>query len=372
MIKVGITGQAGFIGTHLCNFLSLKEKEINLVSFRDEIFNSEKELIQWTKKCDVIIHLAAINRHGDPQIVYDTNVELVKKLIDAIESSGTKPHIIFSSSTQEKLDNLYGKSKKEGRKLIEIWAKKTGSKFTGLIIPNVFGPFGIPFYNSVISTFSFQLTHEQKPEIIVDSDLKLIYIQELVEIIYDVIIQGIAKNPYPVEHTSVNKVSFILKLLESYKEQYYNNHIIPELKNSFEKNLFNTFRSYFDHKVYYPVLLEKHADERGIFTETVKTNIGGQFSFSSTKPGITRGNHFHIRKIERFIVIKGEALLKLRRIGTKEVLDYRLSGDKPSFVDMPVWYTHNITNIGKDELYTLFWINEFFDPADPDTFYKEV
>jgi UDP-2-acetamido-2,6-beta-L-arabino-hexul-4-ose reductase len=144
------------------------------------------------------------------------------------------------------------------------------------------------------------------------------------------------------------------------------------LNNIFEVNLFNTFRSYIDYSSHYPVILKKNQDRRGIFTETLKTSLGGQFSFSTTNPGITRGNHFHTRKIERFIVIKGKANIELRRIGQNEVLKFELDGENPSFVDMPIWHTHNITNIGKEELITLFWINEFFNPDDPDTYFENV
>jgi UDP-2-acetamido-2,6-beta-L-arabino-hexul-4-ose reductase len=144
------------------------------------------------------------------------------------------------------------------------------------------------------------------------------------------------------------------------------------LNSAFELNLFNTFRSYIDHSSHYPVLLKKNADQRGAFIETIKTSLSGQFSFSTTNPDVTRGNHYHTRKIERFIVIKGRAVIELRRIGTNKILHFELNGEQPSFVDMPVWYTHNITNIGDDELITLFWINEFFNPSDPDTYFDKV
>jgi UDP-2-acetamido-2,6-beta-L-arabino-hexul-4-ose reductase len=372
MIKVGITGQSGFIGTHLFNFLGLKKDEISMIPFHDDIFKNDDELAAWTWQCDVIVHLAAMNRHGDPQVIYDTNISLINKLLSALEKSGKKPHILFSSSTQEEKDNPYGKSKKEGRKILEKWSEKNGSPFTGLVIPNVFGPFGSPYYNSVVATFCHQLTHNEIPEIIVDGELKLIYVQELIEIIYRIITNKEVQNPFRVSHTSKNKVSEILKILEGYKKMYFDNHQIPEISSVFEKNLFNTFRCYLDLKTYYPVKLKKNEDNRGVFAETLKSQPGGQFSFSTTKPGITRGNHYHTKKIERFIVIKGEAMIKLRRIGTEEVFEFFLDGYEPAFVDMPIWYTHNIANIGKEDLYTLFWINEFFDPNDPDTYFEEV
>jgi len=372
MLKVGITGQSGFIGSHLFNYLNLQKEKIKTIPFEDEFFNNEDTLAEWAGKCDTIVHLAALNRHNDADVIYKTNLMLVSRLISAAEKSGKRHHILFSSSTQEERDNPYGNSKKEGRQMLQEWAQRTGGIFTGFVIPNVFGPFGDPYYNSVVATFSHQLTHGENPEIHVDGELKLIYVQELVEVMYGAILARESKNPYRVDHTSVSKVSRILELLNRYKTEYIENNIIPGFENSFEKNLFNTFRCYIDIKNHNPVTLKQNTDNRGSFVETIKTQLGGQFSFSTTVPGITRGNHFHTRKIERFIVIKGEAIIRLRRIGTDKVMEFKLTGDNPAFVDMPVWYTHNITNTGKEELYTLFWINEFFDPNDPDTFYEEV
>jgi UDP-2-acetamido-2,6-beta-L-arabino-hexul-4-ose reductase len=375
MINVGITGQSGFIGTHLYNYLNLKKEEITLIPFEDKFFQDDLKLKEFVSECDAIVHLAAMNRHGDPQVIYDTNIGLVKQLIAALEVTGKQKHVLFSSSTQEERDNLYGKSKRDGRELLEEWAKRSNSQFTGFVIPNVFGPFGNPFYNSVIATFCHQLTHSEQPRIDVDADLKLIFVSELVDLFYQRIKQPDSAGNvlrFDVPFTSENKVSEILRLLNAYKELYFDNHCFPELKSKFETDLFNTFRSYIDHSKRYPVLLKRNEDQRGVFVETIKTSLGGQFSFSTTVPGVTRGNHYHTRKIERFTVIKGTAVIELRRIGTTEVMRFELDGDKPSFVDMPVWYTHNIKNTGSDELITLFWINEFFDPADPDTFFETV
>ncbi len=371
MIKVGITGQSGFVGSHLYNFLGLHEN-IKRVTFEDSFFSDEKKLNEFVGSCDAIVHLAAMNRHNDQDELYKTNISLVRKLIDAMESENTSPHILFSSSIQEERDNPYGRSKKEGRELFIKWAERNNGRFTGFVIPNVFGPFGHPYYNSVVATFCHQLTHDENPKIDVDGQMKLIYVQELVEIIFDTIINKKGNNKYHVAHTSETKVSELLKKLEEYKDSYFNEGKIPRIKNRFDSNLFNTFRCYIDQESFFPFALTKHTDERGSFVETIKSNIGGQISFSTTKPGITRGNHFHTRKIERFAVIKGEARIEMRRIGTDQIHSFELSGDNPAFVDMPIWYTHNITNIGHEELYTIFWINEFFDPGDPDTFYEKV
>ena len=177
---------------------------------------------------------------------------------------------------------------------------------------------------------------------------------------------------YHVTHTSIAKVSEILNLLKNYKTEYQDKGEIPTINNSFELNLFNTFRCYMDIENHFPVKFTEHTDSRGNFVEIIRLGIGGQVSFSTTVPGITRGNHFHTKKIERFAVIKGKALIQLRRIGTDDVLDFYLDGDEPAYVDMPIWYTHNIKNIGDEVLYTNFWINESYNPENADTYFVEV
>ncbi|WKL45042.1 NAD-dependent epimerase/dehydratase family protein [Flavobacterium sp. ZE23DGlu08] len=372
MIKIGITGQAGFVGTHLYNTLGLFSDEFQRIDFRKEYFADSTKLNEFVAQCDVIVHLAAMNRHNDPQVIYDTNIDLVQKLIKSLQITNSKAHVLFSSSTQEERDNLYGKSKKEGRELMIDWAKTAGGEFTGMIIPNVFGPFGHPNYNSVIATFSHKLAHNETPTIDVDGDMKLIYVGELVNAILSEIRNGKGKSEIVVEHTSESKVSQLLLLLESYKTQYQDSGIIPAINNTFELNLFNTFRCYMDIANHFPVKFAKNTDPRGTFVEIIRLNVGGQVSFSTTVPGITRGNHYHTRKIERFAVIKGKALIQLRQIGTDKVLNFELDGNEPAYVDMPIWYTHNIKNIGDEELYTNFWINEFYDPNDPDTYFENV
>ncbi|MDE3236500.1 MAG: NAD-dependent epimerase/dehydratase family protein [Bacteroidota bacterium] len=372
MIKVGITGQSGFIGKHLYNTLKLFPEEFELINFQNNFFDDGELLRNFVSQCDTIVHLAALNRHEDPQVIYDSNISLVRRLIEALNSTNSKAHILFSSSSQEDIDNLYGRSKKEGRLLLSNWAKWSGGKFTGMIIPNVFGPFGKPYYNSFIATFCYQLTHEELPKIEKDSVVKLIYVADLVDYFIKAIRENIGNDLLIVPATNEYKVSEILGLLQTYTGLYFASGIIPKLENRFELNLFNTFRSYFDLFNYYPKKITKHTDARGSFVEIIRLGVGGQVSFSTTIPGIIRGNHFHTRKIERFAVIKGKALIQLRRIGTSEILNFYLEGDEPAYIDMPIWYTHNIKNIGEDELITNFWINEFYDPIDPDTYFESV
>ena len=372
MLKVGITGQAGFVGKHLYNTLGLYPEEFERIDFKRDFFEDESRLNEFVSGCDAIVHLAALNRHNDPEVIYDTNLKLVTKLIDSLKKTGSQAHVIFSSSTQEEKDNLYGKSKKKGRELLANWASESGGKFTGMVIPNVFGPFGHPNYNSVVATFCYRLSHNETPGIEVDGNMKLIYVGELVEEMLKEIRSGKSTDEVFIRHTSESKVSELLKLLQKYKEQYQDKGIIPELNTRFETNLFNTYRCYMDVAKYFPVKFTEHKDPRGAFVEVIRLNVGGQVSFSTTVPNITRGNHFHTRKIERFAVIKGKGLIQLRQIGTDKVLDFYLDGKAPAYVDMPVWFTHNIKNIGEEDLYTIFWINEFFNPEDSDTYFEGV
>jgi UDP-2-acetamido-2,6-beta-L-arabino-hexul-4-ose reductase len=372
MIRVGITGSKGFIGYHLYQTLALHKQDFTIIEFDRSFFNNDRILDEFISSCDVIVHLAAINRHNEPEFIYETNTSLVKNLVASLERTNSRAHLIISSSTQEERDNLYGKSKKEGRLMLSEWANKSGGSLTGLIIPNVFGPFGHPFYNSVIATFCHQVARGETPKIDIDGDLKLIYIGELVEEIIDVILKNDNTHELFIPFTTESKVSEILSSLQYFRKSYQDNGEIPILINDFEHKLFNTYRCYIDVASYFPKKFVEHSDDRGTFVEIARQGIPGQTSFSTTLQNITRGNHFHTRKIERFAVIKGKALIQLRRIGTNEVHDFYLDGNEPAYVDMPIWFTHNIKNIGEDVLYTIFWINEPYDANDPDTYFEIV
>lgn len=372
MKRIGITGQQGFIGYHLYQTLKLYPERYQLFEFSRSYFDDESMLDEFVAQADVIVHLAAVNRHHDPNSLIETNLDLVKKLIASLKRTKSKAQVIMSSSTQEERENPYGQSKKAGRSLLSSWSNTNDNAFTGLIIPNVFGPFGKPYYNSVVATFSHQLTHGEVPQVDNDTHLKLIYVGEVV----DEIIRSIesAENLHEkyLAPTAEASVREILVQLEYFKGLYFDQGEIPQFDCSFDLQLFNTFRSYIDITTYFPRRFKQYKDDRGAFVEIVRLNNGGQFSFSTTHPGITRGNHFHTRKVERFAVISGKARIQLRQIGKKDVFEFYLDGDEPAYVDMPIWCTHNISNVGTQTLYTNFWINEPFDPADPDTWMEVV
>lgn len=371
-ICVGITGQSGFIGWHLYNRIKLQDN-FALVNFEKNYFEDDKKLDSFVLECDCIVHLAGVNRCDDEKKLYNKNIELVNKLISSCKRLKKFPHIIFASSSQEKKDNPYGKSKREGRRLFTEFAKTHNATFTALVIPNVFGEFCKPNYNSVVATFAHKLLHNETPKIITDANVNFIYVGTLCEKIISFITDF--ENTHKVSTEEIlpdfqMKVSELLALFESFKNEYVNKNFIPNLENKNKINLFNTFRSYIDLKKQFPVILKKHSDARGDFVETVKVKTGGQVSFSTTIPGITRGEHFHTRKIERFTVLKGSAKIALRKIGSDELYTFTIT--EPGYVDMPVWFTHNVTNIGDDVLYLQFWINEFYNPDDPDTFREKV
>ena len=368
-MRIVVSGHNGFIGGHLVRNVNLNypNAEILLLErkdFKSQNFGSKIE------KNDFIFHLAGVNRADTEEEVVEENKELNLALINHlinIKFSGT---LFFSSSLQEDTNTLYGKAKKEARLEFDRLSGELGFKFYFLKIPNVFGPFCKPNYNSFIATFSDKLIKNETPNIIQDNSVVLIYINDLIHSILQLLEDHSPKINAEVLHEY--KVSEVLKKLLSFKERYLDKNEFPELNTFFDLNLFNTFRSYIDVKTAYPKKHILHSDQRGFFSELSRSGSKGQSSFSITKPEITRGNHFHTRKVERFSVIKGKARIQLRKYLTDEIISFELDGHSPSFVDMPVWYTHNITNIGDEELLTFFWINEPYDENDPDTYMENV
>jgi UDP-2-acetamido-2,6-beta-L-arabino-hexul-4-ose reductase len=372
-LNILITGSRGFIGQHLVNSLKYKSSfDYNLIGVNKNDFKNLDSLDSKVKKSTIIVHLAALNRHDDESFIYESNMLLSKILVDSIKRVGFKGKLIFSSSIQESLNNSYGKSKKDSRNLFIKESKLNGFNFSGLVLPNVYGPFGKPNYNSFIPTFCQKILNGRKVEIIENSKVLLVYIDTVVSLIINEIESKDSDFKIQVNPEKTISVNEVKDILIEFKTEYIDNNTIPKLENDFELNLFNTFRSFINIQDFFPIRYKDNIDERGNFIEILRSNSKGQYSYSTTKPNITRGNHFHTKKIERFSVIKGKSIIQLRRIGTDEIIELKLSGDNPSYVDMPVWYTHNILNIGDEELVTLFWINEPYDINNPDTYTEKV
>ncbi len=346
-------------------------EKFDLIPFQDSFYELGDNLQDFVKKCDCIVHLAGVNRDDSPDYIFKKNIQLSTELMAALEKTRSKPHILFASSAQELKDNPYGRAKKKARELWINWAQKNKVPFSGLIIPNVFGPFGKPFYNSVVATFCHQLIQNQHPTVNIDADLELIYVYDLADKIIDLILRKQSNPAEWITQAQSMKVSFLLKRLMFFKKSYIENSIIPNLKHPLEVCLFNTLRSFVEVNDK-PVFLKPNKDDRGSLVEIVKELTGGQVFFSTTHPGVTRGNHWHKNKIERFSVISGEAEIKFRKLGSTEITTIPCSGQIPSYVDIPVCYTHNITNTGSSELLTLFWTNELYNPDHPDTYFEPV
>lgn len=369
--KIGITGHNGFLGSHIKNIINYKSQNYQIVDFKRKFFHDGLSMSNFVNECDVIIHLAGLNRHNTPEEITKVNVQLAKTLSTALVSNNFKGSLIYSSSLQIYNDSVYGKSKKKAGEILAEAASNGRFSFINLILPNIFGPFGKPNYNSFISTFSDNLIRGKSPKIIKDEKVPLVYSESAaIHILNQIDKDGIHK--IDISQENVKKVSEVLYQLKDFYKTYFKRGIIPKLENNFEVQLFNTFRSALDHSKHFPKPHNLNLDERGYFSELIRSNSQSQVSYSVTRPGIIRGNHFHTRKIERFTVVQGEALIQMRRIGTKEQFDYMLSGEAPSYVDIPIWTTHNITNTGKKDLITIFWINEHYDPEDADVYYEKV
>jgi UDP-2-acetamido-2,6-beta-L-arabino-hexul-4-ose reductase len=366
MKRIGITGIAGLIGWHLHAYLYGK-KNIHIVKADRFIFSSKEKLAHFVASSDVVVHLAGMNR-GDEKMVIETNIKLANDLISACKSTASIPHIIFSSSTHIYRDTAYGNSKRECAKLFREWAEKSGALFTNLVLPNVFGEGGKPFYNSVVSTFCYQIANEEEPKIINDVKMEQVHAQQVVREIYN-IIHTARTGDIALTGTNIT-VSELLQKLRNFSE-IYRRHIVPDLANRFNLQLFNTYRSYL-YPYKYPVSVILHKDERGTLFEAVKSLNGGQTFISTTKPGILRGNHYHTSKFERFFVLSGQAKIRIRKLFSDKVVTFKVSGSKPQYIDIPTLHTHDITNTGKEDLLTLFWSHEIFDPEHPDTFPETV
>jgi len=367
-VRIVVSGHTGFVGGHLLRNLNLHFPNYNLILLNKEDFRSDN-FNNKIQNEDFIYHLAGVNRAETDNEVYRSNVEINSSILKHLKKINFKGKLYFSSSLQENSNSLYGQAKKKAREDFDRLSKKLEFTFYSSLTPNVFGPFCKPFYNSFIATFSHQLLNNQTPTIISDTKVKLIYIDDYISSLLE-LLEGKSKT-INFDFLTEIKVSEVLEKLKMFFNQYIQENKIPNLELKFDKELFNTFRSYINHKEFFPRSYQLHSDERGSFIELSKALTMGQSSYSTTNIGITRGNHFHTRKIERFSVIKGKAKIQFRKYLTDEIISFELDGNSPSYVDMPIWYTHNITNIGKEELLTFFWINEPYDQNDPDT-YPEI
>ena len=333
------------------------------------------ELQDYCSKADFVFHLAGVNRPEDPADFMRGNRDFTETLLETLDAAGNRCPVMISSSIQAALDNPYGISKRAGEQLLRDYTNRTGAKILIYRFPNVFGKWCRPNYNSAVATFCYNRAHDLPIQVNDrNTRLTLVYIDDVVE----ELLCALSGNEHlegdfcyvPVTHSVT--LGEIVDLIETFRTQP-DTLIMPEIPaGSFEKKLYSTYLSYLPkEKVSFP--LHMNADQRGSFTELLKTANCGQFSVNISKPGITKGQHWHHTKWEFFIVVSGHGLIQERKLGTDEIIEFEVNGEKIEAVHMLPGYTHNIINLSETEnLVTLMWANEIFDSSHPDTFFEEV
>lgn len=364
MKPVAMTGADGFLGWHTRVALLEQGNGASHIPVGEGF-----DLEQATATVDGsprLIHLAGVNRGSDDEVA-DGNVLFAEQMAQALRGAAKPPPVVvYANSIQATNGSVYGDAKLCAAEILASASAEVGAEFVDVRFPNLFGEHGRPFYNAVTATFCYLLADSQTPEVHQDRELALLHAQNAADLLTGAV--GLSEMARLVERESV---SGLLKRLSAISETYRRGDI-PDVATDFDRDLFNTYRSYvIDTQT--PIDLTRHADDRGSFFEIIRSHGGcGQSSFSTTVPGISRGDHFHRRKIERFTVLSGEATISLRRLFTDEVREYAVNGTRPAAVDMPTGWSHKIENTGQDLLYTSFWTNELFDPSSPDTIPEAV
>ena len=382
-MNILVTGAKGFIGKNLIatlnNIRDGKDKSFkinpNFNIFEYDVDTNPELLELYCKEADFVYHLAGVNRPEKTEDFMRGNFGFSEDLLYRLEKYDNTCPVMLSSSIQAELDNPYGKSKRAGEDLFFRHGMKTGAKVYVYRFTNVFGKWCRPNYNSVIATFCHNITHGLPIQVNDPSvNLNLVYIDDVIE----ELLRALSGYPsysdrkfcfVPVTY-SVN-LGMIAELLYSFHDSRQNKSIPDMTGEGFIKKLYSTYLSYLpENEFSYP--LKMNIDERGSFTEFIRTQDRGQISVNIVKPGVTKGNHWHHSKNEKFVAVSGKALIQFRRIDSEHVIEYHVSGDRLEVVDIPVGYTHNIINEGSADLVTIMWCNECFNPEKPDTYYLKV
>lgn len=368
MSTIAITGGHGFLGWHTAVRLRA-EHQADAVLIGRQDFDAPETLAAKLGEVSAVIHLAGVNRADSDEAVEQGNVAIAETLAEALGLLGRPVHVVYGNSIQASLDNAYGRGKAQAAQVLKGAAKAAGGTFADIRLPNLFGEHGRPGYNSFVATFSHAVANGQEPTVTGDKQVPLLHAQDAAEVLI-----GAAKNASNftlMPEGEPRGVTEVLRKLVDFHDKYGEGQI-PALPDKFSVDLFNTYRSYVFPQ-HFPFKGTVHADQRGELFETVRFHGGtGQTFVSTTVPGVTRGEHYHLSKIERFFVIKGEAEIALRRVLDDEVVTFRISGGDKAFVDMPTMWVHNITNVGDEELVTMFWADQLLNPAAPDTYWEPV
>lgn len=369
-MKVLITGANGFVGKNLMSTLNYRQ-DIEILTYTRK--DTLETLYSYCSEADFIVHLAGVNRTSNNDDFYATNESLTETIVKNLIQSNNIIPILLSSSIQSDLDNDYGKSKKAGEEIVLDYSKTYNVPVYVYKLPNLFGKWGKPFYNSVVATWCHLITHKEAIEISDrDIQLELVYIDDFVSsIIKNIDLKKREMNDFYTVKPSYHKtLGDIADLLYEFEENRDTLHI-SNMADEFTSKLYSTYLSYLP-VVRFKYSLMMHEDSRGSFTELLKANSFGQVSVNVAKANETKGEHWHHSKNEKFIVIKGKASIKFRHIFSDEVIEIIVSEEKFEVVDIPTGYTHNITNLGDEDLITIMWVNELYDPSDTDTYFEKV
>ena len=371
MKKVLVTGAKGFIGKNLV--LELKNRKTFEI-FECDVDTTEEQLAQFAKECEFVFHLAGVNRPQRTEEFMEGNYGFTTKLLEILQKNGNRSPILMSSSIQAKLDNDYGKSKKAGEDYILDYGSNNSIATYVFRLPNVYGKWCRPNYNSAIATFCNNIARGLEIKVNDRSTLlTVVYIDDVVNAFIDATDGIVARDDDGYCKVSIeDKITLgeIVDTLYSFKDSR-KTLSVANMNRGVIKKLYSTYLSYLPEDEF-AYDLRMNADARGSFTEFLRTDGQGQVSINISKPHIVKGNHWHHTKNEKFLVVKGTGVIRFRKIGTDKVIEYPVSGDKLQVVDIPCGYTHNIENVGDDDMVTVMWANEPFDKDHPDTFYEEV
>jgi UDP-2-acetamido-2,6-beta-L-arabino-hexul-4-ose reductase len=372
-MKVLVTGANGFVGQNL--LVRLKEEEIKFTTFTRS--DTIEDLEAKVQNCNFIVHLAGVNRPKNESEYTEGNTDLTTKVASILDRLNLKIPVIYSSSIQAELDNPYGLSKKLAEDALNKLADYNGNLIFNYRLPNVFGKWCKPNYNSAVATFCYNTINDLPIQVNEPSALiNLVYIDDVINEFISVIKKVTqceyisTVHSYDVKPVYQISVGELVNQLQLFKESKSNN-ITERVGTDLIRALYSTYISYFKPEQFiYPLV--KHEDPRGVFVEMLKTKDSGQFSFFSAHPGITRGGHYHHSKNEKFLVVKGKARFGFRQIATDEYYELFTAGDEPQVVETVPGWSHDITNVGDDEMYVMLWANEIFNPENPDTVYHKV
>jgi len=369
-MKILVTGARGFVGKNLIAELSNRGyKEI----YEFDIDTDKSLLNEYAKNCEFVFHLAGVNRPKDEKEFMEGNFGFTSELLNLLKKHNNKAPILITSSIQAERDNPYGNSKRAGEELLLNYSKETGAKALIYRLANLFGKWSRPNYNTVVATFCYNVARDLDIQVnSPEAELTLCYIDDVV----DEFIRALEGNPtknsdycnVPILHEI--KLGDLANRIKSFKDSR-SNLIVPNMEDALTKKLYSTYLSFLPEDEF-SYDLKMNCDNRGSFTEFIRTPDRGQVSVNVSRQGITKGNHWHHTKNEKFLVVSGTGVIRFRNIDSKEIIEYKVSGQKLEVVDIPTGYTHSIVNIGDTDMVTVMWANESFNPEKPDTYFLEV